>query len=372
MSFRTIEYTEEMTAKVVDFNARLRAGGVTSQFSESHIPGWLPPLGGRKLFQEYYLVTDREGAARGAYILQHQDFQFCGETISIGDFHLPISEGTVDPDYRSVGVLLLYDALKRQPLMYGLGIGGYDEPLSKLLVASGWRLFSVPFRFSIVRPSRFLRRITHVRTSFARRCLLDALAFSGLGWVGVKTLQAFRYRKPTLGRDIGVEQVDAFGDWVDPLWDRGQADYGMCAVRDRQTLDILYPKETQKFIRLRVTRRGKDIGWVVLLNTQLADHRQFGTMRLGSIVDGFAAAADTADVVAAATLLLRDRGVDLIISNQAHHAWSGALDACGFMRGPSNFLFASSKALTARLETAGVADDDIHMNRGDGDGPIHL
>ncbi len=367
-----IEYTEAMTEQVAAFNARLQAGGATSRFPTSHVPAWLPKIAGRKLYQQYYLATDAASAVRGAYILKHQDFLLGGQTLSMADFHLPISEGIVDANYRSVGVLVLLDAIRKQPLLYGLGIGSYDEPLSKLLAASGWRLFSVPFFFSIVRPYRVLRQITHLRKSFARRCFLDAIALSGLGWAAVKALRAVRYRQRPVAPDVDVETVDEFSDWVDPLWDACKADYGMSAVRDGQTLRILYPKEKEHFIRLRVTRGGKTIGWAVLLNTQLSAHRHFGDMRLGSIVDGFSAAADAVHVAGAAAALLRKQNVDLIVSNQAHSAWCAALDGCGFMRGPSNFLFAASKELTRRLEKAGVKDDDIHMTRGDGDGPINL
>jgi hypothetical protein len=61
-----------------------------------------------------------------------------------------------------------------------------------------------------------------------------------------------------------------------------------------------------------------------------------------------------------------------MVSNQAHAAWLGALKAAGFLSGPSNFLLAISPALTEMLKTARVEDRDIHMNRGDGDGPINL
>ena len=64
------------------------------------------------------------------------------------------------------------------------------------------------------------------------------------------------------------------------------------------------------------------------------------------------------------------RGVDLIVSNQLHAAWSLALLDAGFRLGPSNYLLAASPALAACAGTA--RDDEFHINRGDGDGPIHL
>ncbi len=371
MPIRITEYTEDMTDQVARLNERLRAGGATVQFSMSHVPTWLPKIAGRKLYQQYYLATDESATVRGAYILKHQEFFLAGQTLSIADLQLPISEGIVDESYRTVGVLLLLDALKKQPLLFGLGIGGYDEPLSRLLKASGWHLSAVAFFFSILRPFHFLRNIVHLRRSPLRRCLLDVLAFSALGWAAIKALQAVRYRRPAPPA-TGVETVEEFSDWVDDLWQRCKAGYGMSAVRDGRTLRILYPKEEKKFIRLKIARQDNVVGWAVLLNTQLTGHRQFGNMRLGSIVDCFAAPEDAAYVIRAATAFLQQQGVDMMVSNQTHAAWCAAFDASGFMRGPSNFLFAASKGLKQQLDKAGVKNEEIHMNRGDGDGPINL
>ncbi|HYW79080.1 MAG TPA: hypothetical protein VE890_05855 [Thermoguttaceae bacterium] len=367
------EYTENMTEQVRRFNARLEAAGEPLRFPTSHIPEWLPKVAGQKLYQEYYLAADEASNVRGAYVLKHQEFLLNGQTLSIADFRLPISEGVADRQHNSVGVLLLLDAIRKQPLLFGLGIGSRDEPLSRLLVASGWRLSSVPFFFSIIRPFRFLRHIAHLRGSLARQYLLDVAAFSGLGWSAIKALQTVRYRRPSLqATGVKTETVEEFSGWVDDLWKESSAEYGLAAVRDSETVRLLYPREETRFIRLRTTRQGKAIGWAVLLDTHLTAHKQFGNMRLGSIVDCFSATADTNHVIAAATEFLERRGVDLIVSNQAHAAWCKAFDTCGFMRGPSNFLFAASKALKQRLDEAGVKNDDIHMTRGDGDGPIHL
>ena len=171
---------------------------------------------------------------------------------------------------------------------------------------------------------------------------------------------------------MSVELVDEFQDWTDDLWNACCGQYGLCAVRDRAALQVLYPRDERKFIRLKVLRDGRPIGWAVLLDTQLSGHKHFGAMRLGSIVDGFAAPADAACVVCRSRAFLENQGVDLIVSNQSHTAWCQALRRCGFLGGPSNFVFASSKKLTELLASRGVGDREIHLNRGDGDGPVHL
>jgi hypothetical protein len=108
----------------------------------------------------------------------------------------------------------------------------------------------------------------------------------------------------------------------------------------------------------------------VLLDTAMKGHLQFGGMRVGTIVDCLAPPEAAGSIIRAATAVLEDRGVDLIVSNQLHTAWSRSLLNAGFRLAPSNYLLAVSPKLAASAGTA--RDDEFHINRGDGDGPIHL
>ena len=109
-----------------------------------------------------------------------------------------------------------------------------------------------------------------------------------------------------------------------------------------------------------------------MLDTQMSGHKQFGSMRVGSIVDCLASPADAAAVIRAATRFLETRGVDIIISNQSSSAWCKALAANGYLTGPSNFILALSPKLAESLTPLPEHKPAIHMNRGDGDGPINL
>jgi len=77
-------------------------------------------------------------------------------------------------------------------------------------------------------------------------------------------------------------------------------------------------------------------------------------------------------VMRAAADCLADRGVDLIICNQAHGAWTVALRTAGFLAGPSNFIFGTSKPLQAGLSPLEPALGRPYIMRGDGDGPVNL
>ncbi|NQU26233.1 MAG: hypothetical protein HQ567_33515 [Candidatus Nealsonbacteria bacterium] len=372
MPITITSFTDEHVSAVTRFNARLTAGGMRSQFPTSPVPRWLPPAPGRTLYQEYFVGVDEDSVVRSAYILKHQDFIIKDRVVSIGDFQLPISEGAVNRAYVDLASQLLLDALRKSPLLYGLGMGGHHLAITRLFKAAGWLLFAVPFYFKVNHPTAFFRKTVFLRNSLAKRLLLDCAAVTGLGWVGIKTIQAMRDKQVRRKSSVTAERVDEFDAWADGLWENCKGDYPMIAVRDAEVLQILYPKEDPRFICLKIRENHTVIGWAVVLDTPMTAHKHFGSMRLGSLVDAMASPANASKVVSAATAHLEERGVDLIVSNQSHSAWCTACQRAGFFRGPSNFLFGGSRKLRKLLDSSSVPTDQIYVNRGDGDGPIHL
>lgn len=292
---------------------------------------------------------------RGAYLLYPQRFLIRGEPVEVAHYRLPLSEGSVNRAYVGIGLQLLRHALERQVRLYALGMGGSHQPLPRMLAAAGWSLTDVPFYFKIVHPHRFLRGIRALRSSAPRRFALDLAAWTGAGWLVTRLLQ----RRVRGG---GLEVVEGFGAWADVLWNESSSGYGGLAWRDARTLDERYGDA--RFHRLRVAASG----WAVVLDTPMREDRYFGDLRVGTLVDALAVPGRAVEVVQAATAYLERRGVDVVISNQLHRAWGDALRRAGCRRGPSNFVFAASPRLA---ELAGDASD-LHVNRGDGDGPIHL
>ena len=367
-------YTREWEPAVADFNQRLepQRTPVHFQFPERCVPDWLPPREGCRIWQEYFLAIEDETTVRGGYILKTQDFWVDGRVEAISDLQLPLSEGIVNRRYTPLGIQLVLDALKRQPLLYGLGMGGLETPLPGLLRSLKWSLCLVPFFFRVVRPTRFLRGLPLLRTSATRRLGLDLLAVTGAGWLGTCLVQGLAARRMRGAAACDVEPQLGFGDWADEVWEASHPQYALVAIRDRTNLEALYGKAFPGLIFLRMTRDRKNIGWASVLDTAMSGHRQFGNLRVGTIVDGCCTPDDAPAVIRAATSFLDQRSVDLIVSNQTHRAWVEGLRASGFLQGPSNFALALSKALAARIPSCEQRWDEFHFNRGDGDGPINL
>jgi len=364
-------YLSEDVKAVKSFNDRLQSGGASVRFPESPVPEWLPFRTGTPIYQEYYLAVD-DDAVRGAYILKNQPFQVLGEAIPVGNIRLLMSEGIVDNAFGMVGVRLVRHALTQNKRLFALGMGGYDNPCPRLLQASKWTLIDCPFLFYVNHPNRFLRGISFLRHRRTIRLVLDGLALSGLGHLGFRILH---YAKRNLGntlKDLSSELVDDFREWVDPIWDQGQNNCSLVAVRNPQILNILYPPGDRKFLRLQVRSRDQIVGWAVIMNTPMTDHTQFGNLTVGSIVDCFAIPGAETAVISQATQLLKEQNVDLIVTNQMHRDWIRGLTRNGYLSGPSNFILAMSHELAQSLSPIEESLPRIHMNRGDGDGPINL
>jgi hypothetical protein len=285
---------------------------------------------------------------------------------------MPISEGIIDKRYSLVGPKIIHHALRRQPLSYGLGMGSQDASIARILKAMGWKSQLIPFFFKVRHTFSFLRNIRYLRSNRIQALLLDAAAYSGLGWAGIKLGSLLTNRNQARFASVSVEQVSEFSAWADEIWHTCRYRYSMVGVRDADVLNILYPPGNRRFIRLKVIEDGDAIGWAVLLDTKMSDDKYFGGMRVGSIVDCLALPKNAAKVMAAAERVLAQRNVDLMLSNQSHPDWAGALKTAGFFQGPSNYIFVTSPQLTQVLHGIDPAGMGIHLNRGDGDGPIHL
>jgi hypothetical protein len=365
-------FTQEWTGAVQAFNARLGAGGATEehhQAPEHPTPEWLAKIDGTRLYQEFYVATQGH-AVRGAFALKHQDFSFFGATRTMAQFRQPLSEAIVNRSFAAVGFRLLRDALKRQPLLYSLGIGSFEDPFARFLSAAKWRLHGVPFLFKITQPGRFLRLAPVLRRSPVLAAASSLAAVSGLGWVGIKASQLRSRWTPN--ESFESADFSDFGPWADELWEESKRSYAFSAVRDSAVLKRLYPSSSSRFIRIRVKHDSAAVGWAILLDTSMRNNRYFGNLRVGSIVDCLARPAHEHAVIAAATRMLEMRGVDVIVSNQGHYGWVKALKQCGFLSGPTNFIFAASPQLADLLTPFDQSSSRFHLNRGDGSGPIHL
>ncbi len=364
-------YRPEHEPAVAEFNQRLRQAGEDENmvFYRWAEPRWLPRKAESRIYNEFFVAVDG-GIVRGGYALKTQEFFFPDRQIrSIAYYHHPLSEGIVNKAHAIVGTLLLRDAMQRAPLLYCLGMGGYDRPLPRMLVRLGWANSLVPFFFRVVNPSRFLRNMQTLRSSPSRKLLMNIAAYSGAGWAGSKLFQGYRALlapRSAATECCEVASFEADAEDLQSLWEQARQTCSFTAMRDAEALRNLYPPAQKHLTRLVMKRNGVAIGWAVV--GERRKDAKYGNMRVGSVIDCFALPEELFSVVRSATQTLQQQGFDLILSNQSHRVWGEAFKAAGYLQGPSNFLFAASKKLAELLAPFEAARPRMHLTRADGDG----
>jgi len=319
------------------FNARLAAADTGFQFPPTLESLAIPANPGAPLWTELWVARDGERVC-GGFILKHERLLLANAELAVGNYQLPVSEGIIDRRYATVGIKLTQQVLALQPALYSLGMGSTARPLPRPLARLGWTVEEVPFS-----------------SASCTAVLVWRLA------ARVATLPA-RWRA-----GLELEPVTGFDERVDALIAATRADYAAVLERRSAALNIRFPAHDARLRRFVLTQRGRLVGWLVLTDHQLKAHKQFGDMRLGCIVDGLIEPQLLVAALGLAARALVRAGVDLIVSNQSHAAWQRALGRGLFARGPSNFVLARSPAFAN-----GVPLGRLHMNRGDGDGPINL
>ncbi len=370
-------YSPEHISSVKRLNARLRERGVRTDFlmpeRSGEGRGTLDDFPDVPFTKRQFVVLEKD-EARGGFQLQEQQFELAGERRWVANIQMPISEGLIDRKYGHIAGQMMRLLLEKRPLLFAVGMGGVDAPFAKLTAAMKWRVILVPFQFYVLRPARFLREIGPLHTGRARSVGANTAAWTGLGYVAIKALQASRGLKRGSGRERSrPEQVSAWGDWADGVWNRYRGECSLAAARDSGTLrffhDLGWPGMAARALR---DESGTTRGWAAMQVTQMRGNKYFGDMRVGTLVDAIAEPGWELAAIRSAIRSMKEAGADLAISNHTHSKWIGALGACGFGNGPSNYVLATSPKLTEAIRTVDPGFERIHITRADGDGRVHL
>jgi hypothetical protein len=288
--------------------------------------------------------------------------------VPVANYQGPLSEGIVDPRFGMVGMHMLRYVQKHWPFTFAVGMGGADRPLPRLLQAAGWHVRPVPFLFHVVRASRVLRELRVLQERTRVRLAARVGALTGAGAIGVAALQHRAWTSFGASR-VRLERIERWEEWADVLWQQTRESASFSVVRDRATLESLYPLDDQKYLAYVAHVRGSVAGWAVALDTQMREHSHFGNLRVATVLDAVALPEVAAPLASQLRRLLAGAGADLIVTNQSHERWIDAFRGAGFLGGPSNYLLATSPALSSAI---GDRSARIHVTRGDGDGRIHL
>ena len=366
MPLRFIPFEKDHGPAAEAFNQRMIHGDAPTDFLLPTGLGKIRTTPDDPIQWTQYLVLDG-GEVRGGVLAMDQPGWVNGHVVRAVNFQSPLSEGIVNSKYSIVAMQMVKFMQKQAEVVFMVGMGSADRPLPKLLAASGWSVRPIPFLFRVHRTGNFLRELQMLRTSPVKRIAAQAARLTGLGAAGLTVMQ--RRRSTENG---SIRQVNVWGDWADEIWQRCRDNCSFAVRRDRRTLESLYPASDPRVIILLIECDAKPVGWSVCFNAALANHRHFGNLRLGSVLD---CVADPDAMTLTAVLTDREmasQGADLLVVNHSHAAWVQAFRSAGFLAGPSNYLLATSKRLTELVRSQQEGEARMHVTRGDGDGRIHL
>ena len=365
MPIQFVPYTPEWEPAVERFNRRMREGKAPSAFT---IPDRAaqPETGA---VRAQYILAAEEAEVRGSMIIQeHPGFlnnsgQEGGSARreNVINIQSPLSEGIINAKYAMVSIQLIRFALKRCPYVYVVGMGRIENPLPRLLKASGWNVRPAPFFFRVLRAARCLSELRPLQRSAALRTAALAGAYTGAGAVALHFVQ--RARVSAAGyRTAPAEGADATDDRV---WAEVEKRISFGIVRDSSTLPDYLAQDVKRY---RVYHGDEFCGWISMLISSMKDHSYFGNLKVATLIDAMAMnPAETGVFSVLAVDCARAAGCDLVVSNQLRTEAQNALRAGGFLSYGSNYLVASSKALS------GIMDDATSLvSRQDGDGLVNL
>lgn len=351
------------------FNARVAEHGGIPGFLLAETP--ITPRPGSPILRRSFLALE-DGEVRGGFELHRQPFCIGGRLCPISHYRAPLSEGIVDRRYAYLGMLMVKEALRETPYLFGIGMGGVAQPLPRLLGALGFALHTVPFLFRVCRPARVLRGLPVLRARPRRAVLASLLAGSGAGWLAFRSHARTADLWARRGPRLTLNPVTTWDAWADELWSSARDRCSLVAVRDAASLSALYPIADPRNLCLRLSHDGRPVGWAALYDTPMRESRHFGELRVGAVLDVWARPSYAEAVAHATTRELERRGVDLIVLNHAHPEWLAAFRRTGFLAGPSNYGLALSPLLAAAVRAEPGGEGRMHITRGDGDGRIHL
>ena len=357
MAIRIVPYEPALVPAAREFNARLRAHPSPAPFFLPELAAD-PPSPSASIRVSHHLALDDSGACRGGILTQEHPAWLNGAVQTVINIQSPLSESIIDTQYAMVGPQLIRSVLKRNPLVFVIGMGAdVSNPLPRLLSVMGWKVRHMPFMFSLLRPSVCARELAPFQRTPLRRAAATVAAASGLAALGAGILQ---------------RGVSSSGRWpettVPPpgsrqIWSRFTESCRFAVVRDEITLPEWYPAHPQSS---HLYHHEHD-GWFSLLLSPMRGHHHFGNATVATLVDCVAPAHLLPDAVATAIRQAKQAGADLLVANFTFGPLLEACRAAGMLTGPSNCLLATSKALSE-----GMRDEDIYVSRRDGDGLINL
>ncbi|HJR58736.1 MAG TPA: hypothetical protein VJ813_05050 [Vicinamibacterales bacterium] len=359
------EFQPEHEAAVAAFNQRMRSASAPSGFLlPLHAK---PPVRDGSVTVTHYVAVDEARQVRGGMMCQAHPAVAGSRVDQAVNVQAPLSEGIIDPAFTFVAPQLIKHALRLSALAFVVGMGSARNPLPRLLKAMGWSVDAVPFYFRLLRGARCARHLAPLRTTAAKRMAADLAAMTGAASLAPRLAHRVSPAAKQLASQYQVAPVERWLEWTEAAWEAFARDLSFGVLRTAETLPFFYRFDDRSPRAWTVERNGRVEGWFGLKLSAMSNNEYFGDLVVATLTDCVGTADAVRAGVAVAARTAHQHGADLLITNQQHRLLQDACAAAGWRQGPSNFLFAASRALAATFQPG-----TVHITRRDGDGLINL
>ena len=359
LGLRIVRYAPEHNAAIERLNERFAAAGSSHRM---HREREVSSRADKRPFERLFLAH-RNGEVHGGAYLRESDVMVGGHSIRAGWVKYPISESLINKDMSAVPGALMFHLLREQPRLMAVGMGGRTGQFAQLLERLKWTSDVVPTFVLPVHTGRVLKELPHLQRSALRRAVAMTARMTGAAALAsgiLPLLTRARIARMTHGYRADL-QAELAKDAVETIWRSADSLYAFCAVRDEYWLRHCYPRSAASVSRLLVTKADVPVGWAALQSLDLRApgvDSPYGALRVGLILDVFAAPVHAAAVIAYATAALLDQDPDLLMLRHSHTEWRSAARQAGYLEAPPSFLFARSPTMQGLLSSA-RADDRV-------------
>ena len=217
---------------------------------------------------------------RGGFLLMEQPAVVEGQVRRVCNSQSMLSEGICDRKYGVVSLQMLKYIERNKEYPFMVGMGSMQASLPRLLMGAGWTVRAIPFLFRIQNVRKFLYEMRVFRDSGYRQAAAQAASVTGAGWLGAKLLQW----RPMLSnrelRGLTLTPITTWGAWADEIWSQYERHCSFAVLRDRSTLQLLYPLNGDRVRACVVHYGSRPVGWAAWLNTPMQNDKYFGNLHV--------------------------------------------------------------------------------------------
>tara|TARA_B100001059_G_C17820463_1_gene577929 strand:- start:558 stop:1631 length:1074 start_codon:yes stop_codon:yes gene_type:complete len=349
-----LEFKESYSKLLRDFNERIK----NTNLNFPHPNNWFFKKKGI-INNDYFIVVENNKFIRAVVAIKNQQYLINGKEINFKDIQLPISESIIDRKFLFQNLFFFSKIVNLSSNMHGLGMGGLNEPLPKILSKLNFKKHLIPFFiFPISIKKTLYIYLKRKKNNFPSHILeiLSPIDFC------YKFLINF---SQNISNEIRREEFNLFAQKDDELWDKVKCNFDLISVKNKINLNLVYNSKRFDLLKIRIYENKEYLGWIVLKITKHKNSNHFFDSKTCTVVDMLCKKIHYNILVKEIKKISLKHNCDVILVNSTNVDFNINLKNNFFININSNFGFVFKSSENININKSWIT-------RGDGDGPINL